>query len=66
MVLISDWTDNLIGYELIQGASIERSLTAQRYQVSWRARADASSDPTSGSYTSPDGTALTVTVFAVA
>ena len=59
---ISDWTDNLIGYELAQGASIERSLTAQPhgYQVSWRARADASSDPTSGSYTSPDGTALTV------
>ena len=59
---ISDWTDNLIGYELAQGASIERSLTAQQhgYQITWRARADASSDPTSGSYTSPDGTALTV------
>ena len=59
---ISGWTDNLIGYELAQGASIERSLTAQPhgYQVTWRARADASSDPTSGSYTSPDGTALTV------
>ena len=56
---ISDWNDNLTGFELAQGDSITRSLSAQQhgYQITWRARADASSDPTSGSYTSPDGTA---------